>query len=307
MRILFQIFIIKSLVVCQFCTEYNRIFSMNVYEENEIYSMGFLHVDFEEFKNVSFFLNKKLFEWFFKEKEKICGSFNFDPKFSAIRFHISEKKSKAVFIEKTNPCCKLYNFFFLKIHQFSLISLFFFFLKKSNLFREEIYEKIILKCFKFNSTCKLFNYKHFLLSSNVLSIFLVNFVKQIVKEYIVNKVKEKFYKNFEMFVNKNGKVFKFYSDDKSNSFCQNHNIIMKSNSNITIDKQSIATFNKKLKVFQILSHLKTEGKNELICTVTDLKGYFNFQLKFTNYFYCFFYQIYCFLIIINLMIQSIKE
>lgn len=52
-------------------------------------------------------MNHSLFKWFLRERGKFCESFSYDPHFSAIRFHISDEKSKAALITKTNPYCQL--------------------------------------------------------------------------------------------------------------------------------------------------------------------------------------------------------
>lgn len=85
----------------------NEIFQIDIKENTEIFLSGFLQVKYRNIKNLSILLNKNLYNWFSKEKDEICKSFNFDPKFSSIRFQITNEKSKAVLITKNNPCCQL--------------------------------------------------------------------------------------------------------------------------------------------------------------------------------------------------------
>ena len=110
-RIFLQIFIIKNIIFCLLCNDYSQIFKMDIFQENEVSSSGFLDVNYQKFGNFRIFITKKLYDWFLNEKENICKSFKFDPIFSSIKFHISEKKGNAVFIKEKDPCCKLSAFF----------------------------------------------------------------------------------------------------------------------------------------------------------------------------------------------------
>lgn len=111
-RYFLQILLLESIFLNLFCSEFDKLFKINVYEENSKYSMGFLNVRFKRFNNLSIILNRKLYKWFSNEKGKVCQSMNFDEKFSSIRLHIAEKKSKAVFFQETNPCCQMFYSFF---------------------------------------------------------------------------------------------------------------------------------------------------------------------------------------------------
>lgn len=99
--------IFNNFIICIFCVDFKRFFQMDIIKETENYSTGYLYINFENFQNFSIFLNRNYYNWFLNKKGKICESLNFDPKFSLIRFHISEKKLKSVILTEIDPCCKL--------------------------------------------------------------------------------------------------------------------------------------------------------------------------------------------------------
>lgn len=103
-----SVIIFSDIFVKEFCYDYNKIFKIRIIEKSKISTLGFLYVNYGNFQNYSIFMNKTLLNWFREEKGKICESFNFDSKFSSIRFQILNEKSKAVVITETKPCCRLY-------------------------------------------------------------------------------------------------------------------------------------------------------------------------------------------------------
>lgn len=89
--------------------KYKKIFNIQILNKTDIFTLGYLRVYYQNYQNFSIFMNESLFKWFFNEKGKICQSFNYDPRFSSIRFQLTQHKSPAVFIQKINPCCQMYN------------------------------------------------------------------------------------------------------------------------------------------------------------------------------------------------------
>lgn len=87
---------------------------------------------------------------------------------------------------------------------------------------------------------------------------------------------------FQMYLNKNGKIYIIYSIYSENNLCKNHNVILNLNSKLKIDKHSFASinFNGSFQLLKMSNYLKNKHGKEINCRLLNLKGKFCFHIFF---------------------------